>query len=402
MASPHLKEYPSREHPALPGSKKLYEKLGLQFNKGYLILLCYILFQSFAFSFTALFFRKQGYPLFSLVYLSLAFAIVSALLSIMMNDFSVKKRIPIGFLLSALMAGVLLLNRGVYSFIAVSILAGVHTVFFWVPVNYLSFDHIRKGSAAKNSNENYSNGKSSSWYLMIIGILGIIIPPLGGFVIEYHGYSFLFYIAAAGFLLSGLALYPFLPNIELRTSLKDSVRNFKTLKTITFLEGVVHTLQITVIPLYTLLFLERELSFGVFTGYVALIGLIVGFIVSYFSDKHQKRKTYIYLLFALMSLAIVALSMAKGLTSWLVIVGVYGVISAISSPLRLAISLDAKTVDIGFWKAREIFLNTGRACILLVVIALFYLELYWLVFVIFALLSLLYPFLVHKKLTKLC
>jgi len=129
-----------------------------------------------------------------------------------------------------------------------------------------------------------------------------------------------------------------------------------------------------------------------------LIGFIIAFILSYYSDKQQKRRSYIYFLFSLLFLSILSLAFIQQKTYWIIAVGIFIVINTISLPLRLAITLDAKKVDLRFWKVREFFLNLGRFCTLTISIILFYYQKYWIVFLLFAMMAFVYPFLMRYKL----
>jgi len=76
------------------------------------------------------------------------------------------------------------------------------------------------------------------------------------------------------------------------------------------------------------------------------------------------------------------------------------VIYTISSPLRLAVSLDVRVPDMSFWKVREFFLNIGRVTTLLLTVLLFVFKQYSLVFALFGSIALAYPFLVSYKLKE--
>ncbi len=78
--------------------------------------------------------------------------------------------------------------------------------------------------------------------------------------------------------------------------------------------------------------------------------------------------------------------------------GIFTALAAISSPFRLAISMDVKQATLNFWKMREIFLNLGRALTLSFSFFFFSQEIYWPVFALFGGMTLLYPFLISKKL----
>lgn len=127
----------------------------------------------------------------------------------------------------------------------------------------------------------------------------------------------------------------------------------------------------------------------------------MAFIISYYSDKQQKRRSYIYFLFSLLFLSILSLAFIQQKTYWIIAVGIFIIINTISLPLRLAITLDAKKADLGFWKVREFFLNLGRFCTLTISIILFYYQKYWIVFLLFAVMAFIYPFLMRYKLREI-
>ena len=85
----------------------------------------------------------------------------------------------------------------------------------------------------------------------------------------------------------------------------------------------------------------------------------------------------------------------------MVLVGAFGIVSALSWPLRLAVSLDVKKASLEFWIAWEFFLNVGRVVTLGISMLLFYYELYWAMFAMFGIITIKYPWLVHYKLKGL-
>ena len=102
-----------------------------------------------------------------------------------------------------------------------------------------------------------------------------------------------------------------------------------------------------------------------------------------------------------MSVSFLILLAVKTVLGWYIAMGAVMIIEAISYPLRLAISLDAKQPTISFWAMREFFLNLGRAVTLGISWIFFMKELYWPVFVLFAGIALVYPLLIQKKLKGL-
>ncbi|MDO8655976.1 MAG: hypothetical protein Q7K45_01950 [Nanoarchaeota archaeon] len=183
--------------------------------------------------------------------------------------------------------------------------------------------------------------------------------------------------------------------------LVEGIKEYKGLRSISVLEGSLQFFPGLIIPVYALLFFQRANEIGWFLSYIAIIGLVIAVIVAHFSDKNQRRKRYIMILFLLLTLSIFSLAFASTSVVWIILVGIFSIIHYISLPLRLAVSMDTKKVDITFWQVREIFLNIGRFITLSISAVLFYYQIYWAVFVMFGVITLIYPFLVNYKLKEI-
>lgn len=156
-----------------------------------------------------------------------------------------------------------------------------------------------------------------------------------------------------------------------------------------------------IIPTYTLLFLKTELEFGGFLSYLGLLGFIISYLLSRKSDGNGQRMSYLVPLFLLMAFVMVLLPFISSTIVWVGLIGAYTLLNTASSPLRLAISLDVKKATLSFWMVRELFLNIGRFVTILISVVGFYFEFYWPVFMMFALMGLMYPLLVRWKLKGL-
>lgn len=186
------------------------------------------------------------------------------------------------------------------------------------------------------------------------------MPPLGAYVIKTLGYSWLFGIAAVLFPLCMFIVWKLVPSEIVHTApLRQGIKEYKSLKTISVLEGSLQFFTGLIIPVYALLFFQRADEIGWFLSYIAILGLIMAVVVAHFSDKNQKRKGFIMILFLLLTLSIFSLSFASTSWAWIISIGIFSIIHYISLPLRLAVSMDFKKVDITFWQVREIFLNVG-------------------------------------------
>jgi len=251
--------------------------------------------------------------------------------------------------------------------------------------------------------------------------------PLGGYVIKYLGYHYLFAIAALIHLIpvilalrlikvdenadektdgntkekvtekNSTAKIIFHPLINLIIMLKE----YKKLRTITVLEGALHFFPLAVINVYTLLFFHEETKYGLFLGYLGLIGIIASIAVSCYSDNKKERLRFLLIPFLCLSLTIFFLPLAKTQTIWIILVTIVSLLLTLTYPLRMAFSMDHKTLDYTFWRAREFFLNLGRFVTLALSSLLFYWKEYWLAFALFGLIVLIYPLVAKYKLRQL-
>lgn len=358
---------------------------------GFYIMLAHGMLATFAFSFIFLFFQQHGYSLEWIIASYVLSAAIAIILCSTVRTYSIKTFLMIGFAGFSFIAFNLWFYTQ-YSLFISAILLSIIIIFYWLPLNYLFFKSSSKLTGAMDS----------SFYMVFPSILGIIMPPLGAYVIKTLGYSWLFGLAAVLFPLCMFIVWKFIPQeIVHATPLRKGIKEYKGLPSISVLEGSLQFFTGLIIPVYALLFFEQAHEIGWFLSYTAIIGLIMAVVVAHFSDKTQQRKSYIMILFLLLTLSIFSLSFASTSWAWIIAIGLFSIIHYISLPLRLAVSMDAKTVDMTFWQVREIFLNIGRFITLSISAVLFYYRLYWPVFVMFGLIALIYPFLVNYKLEEI-
>ena len=218
---------------------------------------------------------------------------------------------------------------------------------------------------------------------------------------DTYGYGKLFYLSGVLYVIPLLVAWRYFEEEKCEMNFKREFREFRGLKTLTLLEGALHFFAMLIIPVYALLFLKTQMEVGWFLSYMAVVSFVMGFMVSRYSDMKQQRTLPIFVLFFLLTMATLGLYLVKTLFMWYVMVGIFTVFNTISSPLRLAISMDVKEVNMGFWRIREFFLNAGRVVTLGLSAVLFYYEWYGVVFGLFAGLMLMYPFLMRYKLREL-
>jgi len=338
-------------------------------------------------SYIFIYFQNKGFALYSLLLLYLFQALLTILLIPLFGKISLRKSIVWAYIFFAVLNLSLAVVPSKISFYVYPMLNALASTLFWIPLNYLFF----------RSSQNETNARDSSIYSVGLCVLGIIAPPLGALIIHQLGYGWLFGLTAGLYLIPIYLARKYIAEEVQESQFISSFYVFKGLKTITFCEGSIQYFTTVILPVYTLLFFTKEFEYGFFLSYVAVIGSFAAIVISYLSDKVQKRMVFVYPLFLFLTLSILGVIYAHSATLWIVIVGIITVLMVVSYPLRIAVSLDVKETNIGFWRIREFFLNVGRFITLLLSLVFFYLKIYWPVFVIFSGICLFYPFLIRYK-----
>src|SRR3989338_6012935 len=342
-------------------------------KQGFAVLLAHDIPSVFAFSFVFLFFQEQGYSLWWLILIYVVYSAVGIIITIPLRTFYLRSFLLISFISYSLLALLLWWNLP-YASLLYGLMLSFPLIFFWIPLNYIFF--------RKSTKE--TNAVDSTLFMVLPGLVSIIMPPLGALVISRSGYGSLFIVTAVLFLLPLWFIWKKIPEEKLYAApLGEEIKKYRGLRTITFLEGALHFFVGVIVAVYTLLFFQRASEIGWFLSYLAIISFIIAMFLSRHSDQTQQRKKNLFLLFFTLTFSILSLALVKSTTGWLIAISIFTVIYAISSPLRLAVSMDVKKTDIGFWKTREIFLNIGRVVTLSISAVLFYYQMYWAVFVMF-------------------
>ncbi len=355
-------------------------------NKGNQILLTYLFPSYLAISFVILFLFRNGLSLVQLISIILVMAISCATTTLLIKRIKLRVSLLLGYGLSGLALLSLLLDFPYYYYLY-PIIIGITAGFFWIPANYLYFINCNKKD----------HTSTSSWYFNLSAFFGIILPPLGALIIRRFGFSLLFLIGGIIYFLLLIFIWKIVPNDTYQVPISNEIPKFKKLKTITLLEGSLHYFSGYIIPIFTLFFIQKELEWGAYLSYLALLGIIVSFFLSKRSDKNGKRWIYLLVLFSFLSMVITILGFVKEAWLWILLTGIFAILNTISYPIHLAFSMDVKEVDLGFWKVREFFLNVGRVIALSLCLIFVLLGFNLGVFILFALICLLYLYLIKRK-----
>jgi hypothetical protein len=280
---------------------------------------------------------------------------------------------------------------GIYVAAALFItLFSLRNILFWIPLNVKFFE--------KSKSE--TNGKDSFAYAAIGSVLSILLLPLAALCIQEFGYSATFLFAALLGIPIAIIIWRNLQEKTYRLDFGESFKELKGLKSIIFFEGAIDQLSCVVIPIITLLYIKTELGFGGVLSYLALVSLVAAYFMATHSDKKQKRVTYLVPLFFAMAGITFAMGFTNSFGVWIVLLTLFSTAYTISYPMRLALIMDRKKTDIGFWTVREVVLNAGRFVTLLIAAVLLYFSLYWAIFAMYAAIFVAYPFVAKRKLAQ--
>lgn len=354
---------------------------------GYTLLLLQVALATFSLAFVPLYFREQGFPLWSLVLLYASYSGLGVLAIPLVSKYSFRRFVTLSFFLYALLLLLLGFLPAQQSALFFPLIMALNLVFYWIPLNYIFFQHSVGGT----------NALDGAFYMTASGFLAMLLPPVSSLVLEHAGYPALFLLTASLYAIPLIIALRKVPVHRLEVGFALSLRQFKRLKTITILEGALQFFGGVILPVFSLLFIKTATGFAGLLSFLGLISLVITLLVSWKSDRQQQRLSYIFLLFALMSIALLLMPFVSSLTWWLLIIGLYSGLAMVSAPIRLALSMDVKQVDLNFWVAREWLLNLGRFVTLGISTYLFYVQEYWAVFGMYAVIAVAYPFVAWWK-----
>lgn len=157
-------------------------------------------------------------------------------------------------------------------------LYGLHITFFWIPFNILLLRHT------ESQNRGFTLGIS----FFIFPLISVIMPVLGGSIIENMDFNLVFLIATCILLANAVlvAMSGNLPGGIIKLRLKSMrARIWKAF----FFEGMHEGVYFFASPLLTYHFAGGEFMTGIMFSFFALIGTLASVFIARVSDRKGKR-----------------------------------------------------------------------------------------------------------------
>ena len=236
-----------------------------------------------------------------------------------------------------------------YQFYAVSIINGIGLYYYWIPYNIAYFRNTRSHHLGRNSGIMFS----------IYPFINMIAPPLAG-VIAVVSTPAIWILSFVFFVVSAFTLKP-LEDFPVRFSVISALKEIRHTRVLLVLEGIWEAVLFSLIPIYTLTFLNTPLSYGTFSGYLALAGGVAGIILGKITDKRGKRA---YLIAPIVCIiAIITLVFPVANTSfplWMILTGLLSLIIPIFWNVTTAATIDLHPNLALVIPGREFCLALGR------------------------------------------
>ncbi len=344
------------------------------------------LVEAFGLGFATYYFHTQGVEFYKLMMIWAIGPLVSLPIVSLLNSWNTRTFLRLGALAYTGMA-LSLFFFNPYSFLLYGVFEGLKLGFFWVSFNYIFF----------RRSTNHNHARNSSVYFILTPLVGMILPAVGAVFIDNLGFKALFLATGLFSLLPLLYIKDGEFGHVAKRSFRDAEKAFSGLRLITFFDAALHFFQHHFLLIYALLFLNTEYEIGGLLSYLAFISLVASFLVAYVSDRLQRRVELLYPLLIPMGILIAIIPAFDSLSVFVALVGIYAILDNLSLPIRFAIPMDMTKTDIGFWRVNEFYGNIGRTVVFGVSALLLYLGKDLLPFLIFAAMTVAFPFIISRK-----
>lgn len=261
----------------------------------------------------------------------------------------------------------------------------IGAVAFYVPFNALYFANPVSGNHMKNI----------TWYWIVGIITGITGPLIGAFLFLNLPLTYFLILPIALFIF-GIYATRYVENYTVEYTPSDVLTRIKRVRLINMLDGALHRVNGDTI-LFVLMLVGSLSQFSIYLSVMALIMAGVAWLVARKSDKTNRRMVYLLPAAIVAGLGTVSFSFAHTLIAFGIITIFVRSALIIAEPLRSNVMVDTIDAHAHNWISREFYLNIGRALVQLFAALLFVFGFITHAFVLFGLLHLAFPLLVHYK-----
>jgi hypothetical protein len=299
----------------------------------------------------------------------------------------IRRDIMIGFLLTGVgMLVLLILPFSIPVLYLYYALSGVGSICFFVAYNILFF----------SDSQQHRHLRDMTFYWSIFVVIGALAPVLAAYLLHATNLT-IYLLSACILLLIGVWLASYTPRVHYRHTRSELFHHLKGLRTITAIDGALHKVVLIAISLWGLRYITTEMDYGTFLSVVGVVAILVGFRMATISDKLQKRAIFIWPLSIAAGITTILFFFADSFVWFLVLALILKACTVLVEPIRSNIIQDKREKAPINWMSREIFLNFGRASLLLVVVLICSFHQDPWIFIALGLLHISFPIVVHFK-----
>lgn len=262
-------------------------------------------------------------------------------------------RAKMGFYLSTILGFVQLLFvvhiQSIWQFYLSSVIAGITIHLLYTAYNYAHFSNTKSGNV----------GVSSGIMFSIPRIIGVVLPLVAGYIIGLN--ITILWLLSGILAICTLFTIPALDDFQMNYSLKKMIQSTKSVRLFLIYEGIWSALIFAIIPIYTLTFIHKPESFGIFIAYIGLAGFIANMVLGKLTDRLKKRSVFLYPVTIILAVITYAFPyFQSSLWGWLIIAGLTTFFTPMFWNLTCALVIDNTDHHDESIPGRELFLDIGR------------------------------------------
>jgi hypothetical protein len=285
------------------------------------------------------------------IYLADAFWFVAGLVLLpLFKGFRTKPFMLFGCVLSLLSVIVLYAYPEPGAAYIYRLILGTTHFFFWLPFNTIYYEFRKE-----------NNASLSAIYYSVSPVLALILPAIAGTIAGNIGFSELYEVAMATYVLALILFALLLKDTKFEYDFSTSMKSISGLRSVIFLEGFsVMVITSLTLPIMILLFLDGPVEVGWFLSLATIFSIAASFLISDVSDKLHRRSVFLLSSALGFGLSVASAAFAPDLTLFFLAFGMVNFFARIFSPISLALAVDNTKRVADTMVGREFMLNMGR------------------------------------------